>query len=449
MWHWRDRGVVVITSENFDGEWIARIIRASASAPPAGRRAARRRAGPACSWCARVEQAPVAFTVDGPRGPREVVKPGVAWLARASGHPVVLRPRRGRSGLDDAQLGSHADPQAVQPDGDRDRPGRACRCRRRDPTRLESTRLAVEAALADAVPGQPAALGRAEERVIIFSSERFSHHLTPPGHPERPERAEVLARVAARWGRRGATVLEPPLADRGRARRASTRAEYVAAIAATAGRAVMLDPDTSTSPESFEVARLAAGAAVAAVDAVRGRCGRRAGDRLRAAARPSRRGRSGDGLLPVQQHRRRRGARPGRGAGARGDRRLRRPPRQRHAGGVLRRSGGAVRVEPPVSVLPGHRRGHRDRARRRGRLHRQPAARGRGRRRRSRRGLPADRAARARRVRAGAGAGVGRLRRARGRPAGGAADDRRRGLPTSPGCCSAWPRAMPAAASCW
>ena len=37
----------------------------------------------------------------------------------------------------------------------------------------------------------------------------------------------------------------------------------------------MLDPDTSTSPESFEVARLAAGAAVAAVDAVLADAGRR------------------------------------------------------------------------------------------------------------------------------------------------------------------------------
>jgi lysophospholipid acyltransferase (LPLAT)-like uncharacterized protein len=26
MWHWRHRGIVVVTSENFDGEWIARII---------------------------------------------------------------------------------------------------------------------------------------------------------------------------------------------------------------------------------------------------------------------------------------------------------------------------------------------------------------------------------------------------------------------------------------
>ena len=74
------------------------------------------------------------------------------------------------------------------------------------------------------------ALGRAEEPSIIFSSERFSHHLTPPGHPERPERAEVLSRVAERWGQRGATVLEPPLADRVALTRIHT-AEYVAAIA--------------------------------------------------------------------------------------------------------------------------------------------------------------------------------------------------------------------------
>ena len=103
--------------------------------------------------------------------------------------------------------------------------------------------------------------------MIIFSSERFTHHLSPPGHPERPERAEVLLRVAERWGRRGATVREPAPADVAALTRVHAPA-YVAAIAATAGRAVMLDPDTSTSPESYEVARLAAGAAVEAVDAV-------------------------------------------------------------------------------------------------------------------------------------------------------------------------------------
>ena len=70
--------------------------------------------------------------------------------------------------------------------------------------------------------------------MIIFSSERFTHHLTPPGHPERPERAEVLLRVAERWGRRGATVREPAPADVAALTRVHAPA-YVAAIAATAG----------------------------------------------------------------------------------------------------------------------------------------------------------------------------------------------------------------------
>jgi acetoin utilization deacetylase AcuC-like enzyme len=39
-------------------------------------------------------------------------------------------------------------------------------------------------------------------------------------------------------------------------------AAYVEHIASTAGRAAMLDPDTFTSPESYEIARLGAGAAI-------------------------------------------------------------------------------------------------------------------------------------------------------------------------------------------
>jgi acetoin utilization deacetylase AcuC-like enzyme len=103
--------------------------------------------------------------------------------------------------------------------------------------------------------------------MVIFSSERFAHHLTPPGHPERPDRAETLRRVALRWAARGHELLEPPLADDTALTRIHSPA-YVAAIRATAGRAVQLDADTSTSPDSVEVACLAAGAAVAAVDRV-------------------------------------------------------------------------------------------------------------------------------------------------------------------------------------
>ena len=44
--------------------------------------------------------------------------------------------------------------------------------------------------------------------------------------------------------------------------------EYIGLIRETAGRAVALDPDTFTSPESYDVAILAAGAAVSAVDHV-------------------------------------------------------------------------------------------------------------------------------------------------------------------------------------
>jgi acetoin utilization deacetylase AcuC-like enzyme len=103
--------------------------------------------------------------------------------------------------------------------------------------------------------------------VIIFSSERFAHHLTPPGHPERPERAETLRRVALRWAERGHELVEPPPADDTALTRIHTAA-YVAAIRGTTGRAVQLDPDTSTSPESVDVVCLAAGAALAAVDRV-------------------------------------------------------------------------------------------------------------------------------------------------------------------------------------
>jgi lysophospholipid acyltransferase (LPLAT)-like uncharacterized protein len=87
--YWRDRGVVALTSENFDGEWIARLMRrfgyraARGSTSYGGARALVR---------LRRELAagqPVAFTVDGPRGPARVAQRGAIWLAGAAGHPVL------------------------------------------------------------------------------------------------------------------------------------------------------------------------------------------------------------------------------------------------------------------------------------------------------------------------------------------------------------------------
>ncbi len=97
--------------------------------------------------------------------------------------------------------------------------------------------------------------------MLLLTSERFAHHLTPPGHPERPERADALRRVALAWGAAGHTVREPEPADE--AALALVHApEYIAAIRETSGRAVRLDPDTTTSPESYDVACLAAGAVI-------------------------------------------------------------------------------------------------------------------------------------------------------------------------------------------
>ena len=97
--------------------------------------------------------------------------------------------------------------------------------------------------------------------MLLFFSPRFAEHTPPPGHPERPERAEVFARVAA-------TSAQPAARSSSRHRRRVAdlarvhRAAHIDLVAGTAGRAEMLDPDTFTSPESYEVARLAAGAAM-------------------------------------------------------------------------------------------------------------------------------------------------------------------------------------------
>ena len=88
--YWRDRGIVAMTSQNFDGEWIARLMARF------GYRAARgstSRGGARALVQMRRElvrsRRSVAFTVDGPRGPARVAQPGAVWLAGATGLPVL------------------------------------------------------------------------------------------------------------------------------------------------------------------------------------------------------------------------------------------------------------------------------------------------------------------------------------------------------------------------
>src|SRR5690348_2154897 len=74
--YFRDRGIVVITSENFDGEWIARIIRRFGYGTARG--STSRGGAKALVQLRRDmrEGRPAAFTVDGPRGPAGVAQAG-------------------------------------------------------------------------------------------------------------------------------------------------------------------------------------------------------------------------------------------------------------------------------------------------------------------------------------------------------------------------------------
>jgi lysophospholipid acyltransferase (LPLAT)-like uncharacterized protein len=88
-YYFRRRGIVVITSENFDGEWIARIIERFGFGTARG--STSRGARKALLQLMRDMEAgkPAGFTLDGPRGPARVAQPGAIWLAKATGNPVL------------------------------------------------------------------------------------------------------------------------------------------------------------------------------------------------------------------------------------------------------------------------------------------------------------------------------------------------------------------------
>jgi lysophospholipid acyltransferase (LPLAT)-like uncharacterized protein len=88
-YYFRNRGIVVMTSENFDGEWIARVIERFGYGTARGStsRGARR----ALLQLKRQMEAGKAagFTLDGPRGPACSAQPGAVWLAKATGNPLL------------------------------------------------------------------------------------------------------------------------------------------------------------------------------------------------------------------------------------------------------------------------------------------------------------------------------------------------------------------------
>ena len=105
--------------------------------------------------------------------------------------------------------------------------------------------------------------------LVLIASHRFTEHETPPGHPERVERAEVMDVIADRWRERGGEVVAPRAATHEQLARIHSD-EYLQRIAETAGQAVSLDADTYTSPETSDIALLAAGAAIDATEQIMG-----------------------------------------------------------------------------------------------------------------------------------------------------------------------------------
>ena len=89
-WYWRNRGVVVMNTTNFDGQWTRRVIEhfgfgtAQGSSTRGGLRGL-------AVMARRLEEGfDTAFTIDGPRGPRYIAKPGPVMLARRTGRPIYL-----------------------------------------------------------------------------------------------------------------------------------------------------------------------------------------------------------------------------------------------------------------------------------------------------------------------------------------------------------------------
>lgn len=90
VWWTRHRGIVVMNTTHFDGQWTRKVIEwlgygtAQGSSTRGGLRGL-------VVMARRLEEGlDCAFTIDGPRGPRYVAKPGPVMLARRSGCPIIV-----------------------------------------------------------------------------------------------------------------------------------------------------------------------------------------------------------------------------------------------------------------------------------------------------------------------------------------------------------------------
>jgi len=88
-YYWRRRDIVVMTSQSFDGEYIARFIQRFGYGAARGS-STRGAVGAVIEMVRLMRQGRgVAFTIDGPKGPRREAKLGAVLLAKKSGQPMI------------------------------------------------------------------------------------------------------------------------------------------------------------------------------------------------------------------------------------------------------------------------------------------------------------------------------------------------------------------------
>ena len=90
VWIWRNRGIVVLNTVNFDGQWTRRVIERLGFGTVQGS-SSRGAIEGLTAMAQRLEEGHhVALTIDGPRGPRYIAKPGAVILARRTGKPISV-----------------------------------------------------------------------------------------------------------------------------------------------------------------------------------------------------------------------------------------------------------------------------------------------------------------------------------------------------------------------